>query len=207
MPITLRALLDSGPTKVPKLGQRYALALSLGRSVMQLHASGWLHKGLHSSKVLFFSSSQQNQPVALDTIDISQPWLLGFEYARPDAEAEATESLISYSPEHDLYRHPASIKAVGAANPVTDRYRREFDVYALGCMLIEIGLWTPIKTFWKDRYGTEEFRKRLLQNYAKLLGSRCGARYQRAVEFCLRGMEEGGDRYTENKKDKGLKRS
>jgi hypothetical protein len=119
---TLYSLLggDMTSSSIPDLGSRITLALALGRNLLQLHAAGWLHKGLRYENILFFHSI----PKSSEAPNISDPYLAGFEYGRPDTDMAMTKTLTTYSETQDYYRHPASILVTGAANPVTSRFRR-----------------------------------------------------------------------------------
>jgi hypothetical protein len=192
-PSTLYSLLgeEKPSASVPELGSRISLALILARNLLQLHAAGWLHKGIRSENVLFFHDTTQPSGAP----DISNPYLAGFEYSRPDTDMAITETLVTYSQTQDCYRHPATISAVGAANPVTSRFRREFDVYSLGCILLEIGLWRKLEEFWKDKYSQDPsmFRERLIHIWSKDLGRTCGKTYESVVRLCLGGGTQASD--------------
>jgi hypothetical protein len=95
---TLAQLLNQG-TLVPSLNSRIALAILLVETILQLHTSGWLHKGIRSDNVLFF-------PQDPESIDITKVVLEGYEYARADNPSDMTESP-TLQQEENLYRHPA----------------------------------------------------------------------------------------------------
>lgn len=183
---------DKPSESVPDLGSRISLALTLARNLLQLHAAGWLHKGLRSENVLFFNSTPLTPSAPPE---ITHPHLVGFDYSRPDTDFAITETLTTYSKTQDYYRHPSSIQAIGAANPVTSRYRRSFDVYSLGCILLEIGLWRRLEEFWKDKYSKEPtlFRERLIALWSKDLGRMCGKTYEGVVRLCLNGISVPGN--------------
>jgi hypothetical protein len=128
---TLAQLLTRG-TLVPSLNSRIALAILLVETVLQLHTSGWLHKGIRSDNVLFF-------PHDPESIDLTKAVLEGYEYARADNPSDMTESP-TLQQEENLYRHPELLK------PDRASFHKGYDLYALGCTLIEIGLWTSITT-------------------------------------------------------------
>lgn len=116
----------------PSLGDRMCLAINLFETILQLHTSGWLHKGIRSDNILFFHESLSN-------FSISQPYLEGYEYARADNPSDITESP-ALQQEADLYRHPALLR--------TNRlpFCKAYDLFALGCVLVEIGLWQSLLT-------------------------------------------------------------
>lgn len=71
------------------------------------------------------------------------PYLVGFEYSRPDAHGEQTENVVDKEG-HKFYRHPEA-----RAVPVADvqqplggagRYSKVYDIYSLGVILMELGL-------------------------------------------------------------------
>jgi serine/threonine protein kinase len=113
----------------PSLTARVSLVRKLATCLLYLHSVGWLHKGLRSDNVLFFSG-QQN-PL------ITDPYLVGFDYARPDKDGEKTEP-VPYEPGWELYRHPD----YNGIQPA--RARKTFDIYSLGIIMIEVALWRSI---------------------------------------------------------------
>ncbi|MCJ1270694.1 hypothetical protein MMC22_010591 [Lobaria immixta] len=85
--VSLETLLsDSRTLHQSALGDRFALALSLCYAGLQWHASGWLHKDIHTENIVFLNN--RSGPPA-----ISAPKLLGFGSSRPDELSE--ESLMT----------------------------------------------------------------------------------------------------------------
>ena len=66
------------------------------------------------------------------------PYVAGYEYARAWTAVELSD-LPPSCPEIDLYRHP---RAQGDARP---SFQKAFDLYALGCVLLEIALWASLR--------------------------------------------------------------
>ncbi|KAH6718499.1 prion-inhibition and propagation-domain-containing protein [Leptodontidium sp. MPI-SDFR-AT-0119] len=130
--VTLDCLLN-GHSTAPSLDDRFALAIALVETVLQLHTSGWLHKGLRSENVIFFRQKQR------PGLDITRVFLEGYEYARADNPSDMTESPRPQQ-EANLYRHPKLLRADRAS------FRKAFDLYGLGCILTEIGLWETLAT-------------------------------------------------------------
>lgn len=117
------------------LGRRFEIATKMTQAVLQLHTAGWLHKSLRSNHIIFLAPKGASPSEFLQ----STPYLIGFEYARPDtAKAAAFTQLPDTEPLNDLYRHP---EARGVRR---ESYRKQFDVYALGCVLLEIGMWQAL---------------------------------------------------------------
>lgn len=128
--------LFSLPMLRPSLNQRLKIATDLTETVLQLHTAGWLHKCIRPDNVLFFASSAK----AWDSInEVPSVYLSGYEYARADNPLESTEdpSMLRHA---RLYRHPLSL-GQGRAS-----FTKRFDLYSLGCVLLEIGLWAPLQT-------------------------------------------------------------
>ncbi|KAH7393593.1 prion-inhibition and propagation-domain-containing protein [Cadophora sp. MPI-SDFR-AT-0126] len=130
--VTLDRLLSDHST-APSLDERFALATALVETVLQLHTSGWMHKGLRSSNVVLFQ--QKDKP----GWDITRVFLEGYEYARADNPSDMTEAPRPQQ-EANLYRHPKLLRANRAS------FRKAFDLYGLGCVLTEIGLWETLTT-------------------------------------------------------------
>jgi hypothetical protein len=84
--------------RVP-LGKRIELVQALVTAIEQLHRLRWLHKELRSNNFLFLRSIGN-----ANEIDIGQPWLVGFEYARTLDEGTTLDE--DHSMENNLYRHP-----------------------------------------------------------------------------------------------------
>lgn len=130
----------------PSLNERLRIAISLAETVLQLHTTGWLHKGIRADNVIFVETDSQKWEAGT----AQGPYLAGYEYARP-SNAE-TESIPS-QPLQDLYRHPS---AQGSAK---QNFNSCFDLFALGCMLLEIALWESFRNVlervFKEHCNTE----------------------------------------------------
>ncbi|RMZ89826.1 hypothetical protein DV736_g2952, partial [Chaetothyriales sp. CBS 134916] len=116
------------PSHPPSLNTRIILATHLAESLMYLHSVDWLHKGIQSDSILFFSpsSSQLSSTLVLS----------GFDFSRPTSSDETTIKSQSRT-QDDFYRHP-SLLAGG-------RSTKQHDIYALGIVLVEIALWMPVE--------------------------------------------------------------
>jgi hypothetical protein len=117
------------------LRRRFDIATTMVRAVLQLHTAGWLHKSLRTNNVIFLAPEDATSAKFLE----GSPYLIGFEHARPDtAIAAAFTQLPDTEPLNDIYRHPQ------ARGLQRETYRKQFDVYALGCILLEIGMWKAL---------------------------------------------------------------
>jgi Prion-inhibition and propagation len=120
----------------PSLNQRVSIAISLAETVLQLHTAGWLHKSIRPDNILFFNASIEDW-TASD--ELPAAYLGGYEYARASNRLETTEDPSS-SQYCDLYRHPVSLCSGRPS------YHQLFDMYSLGCILIELAIWAPLET-------------------------------------------------------------
>ena len=116
----------------PSLNERLCIALAVAETVLQLHTTGWLHKGIRPDNVLFLAADSQGW----ETRTVDGPFLAGYEFARPSiGETETVPS----QPNLDIYRHPST------QGPARSNFRRAFDLFALGCILLEIALWRCLR--------------------------------------------------------------
>ena len=187
---TLNYLITSNDFRTPDLGDRFKLAHTLSVALWSLHSLDWLHKNLCSSNILFFPSAYTNSTRISkereNVPDISAPYLLGFDASRPDQMGEM--SIASRNPTAaDLHRHPSSLHSSSCPRK---EYCKSFDIYSLGLILLEIGLWKTLQTYHKPHYSAEKFRDKIVvQNLVPGLGSKVGRGYREVVERCL-GVRE-----------------
>ena len=183
------------------------MATSLALSLFCLHTVGWYHKALRSASVILFVDS--------DRVGFETPLISAFEYARPDS-ADYTTSRPPYDPAWAVYSHPSY------QGPAAERFRKTFDIYSLGIILLEIAHWKKADELLgftgttscspaaaqphvnnpsqRDSLdvplkATKEVRQRILQDDPGLLEDvRCafGQRYYLAVKSCIEGLEELG---------------
>jgi serine/threonine protein kinase len=169
------------------LEHKFEIAKCLSWSVSQLHTVGWLHKNIQSSNIMFFAESSQP---ASSTV-LGEPYLIGFNHSRPDGEIWYSDTDIFNDGGGMEYKDPQY-------TPGVTRFRKVFDYYSLGIVLLEIGFWQPIAAFQQRHKNDtrEEFRRELVLRYAPKLGAKMGSRYMEIVIACLRGSfsesEDGG---------------
>ncbi|KAM7218393.1 hypothetical protein V8F06_006157 [Rhypophila decipiens] len=147
------------------LGHRIHLAFALAAAVEHFHRVGWVHKTLRSGTIGFVhvpsSSAAINNsgpprpllipppPVSADdlqssnstttsptTVDLSNPYLFNFEYARHNDGTTYLDE--DHSLPNNLYRHPHRW-----GKPYM-RFTKSHDVYSLGIILFEIANWKDI---------------------------------------------------------------
>lgn len=215
-PISLLQLLQDSRLAKPSITDRVALAKALANIILYLHSVNWLHKGLRSDNIIFFSSTtpgvEQNCTTAPD---YSKPYLSGFDFARPARPGEFTEQPAD-DVEFSMYRHPSTLN-MGPERPA---YRKSFDIYSFGVILVELAYWSSIDrvvsrldTFspYHSRSSITEgeifdlerarghpkliegIRTKLLDDGSvRGLGARMGSVYEEVARRCLRGGKELG---------------
>lgn len=187
LPATLNDILArQSSLRLPELGDRFALAQAISQSILRLHDCGWVHRGLRASNILIFKSRTDTASFML-----RKPLIVGFTYSRPNDPKESTLEYSKPSDENDLYHHPDILRS----NPFMQgsqkylRYEQRHDLFSLGIVLLEIGLWDQAKAFKKPKYTPEKFLEKLVTAYVPLLGHRMGATYRDVVLELLTGSE------------------
>jgi hypothetical protein len=208
-PVTLYQMLTlSSENKLPTpaLGDRFVLARTLASALALFHASKWLHKGLCSQNILFFRQDGFEKDVLTS---LENPYIGGFDYARPDRPGVASgPSSLSIDVERNVYRHPdvqnepiepsssvtpdhgtahvqSETRPIKNSNPIT-RFQKIHDIYSLGIVLYEIGMWHLSSGEYLKSMRPKDFRDKLLENCAKL-APLMGTKYERVVRSCLKG--------------------
>jgi len=156
-PLSLEAALRERP-QFPSLTERFSLAKGLITAVYHLHSTSWMHKGISSVNIIFFQNI--NNP-ASRAYDFHNPFLEGFTHARQNSVGGSriyvgSDPIQSYRRSDRskwkraeflsrVYRHPAYLlhKAVQEPGYLCHRFRHEY--YALGLVLLEIGLWRSLE--------------------------------------------------------------
>ncbi|UPK98666.1 hypothetical protein LCI18_009601 [Fusarium solani-melongenae] len=184
---TLHELIASPDLKTPDLDDRVRLAHTLAVALWSLHSLDWLHKSLCSANILFFPSAfstSAHSPTAAAALvpDIQRPYLTGFDASRPDFD-----QALSVAPRNPsiatLHRHPASLRGFPHCKPM--------DIYSLGLVLLEIGLWKILQAYHRPHYSADRWRDKVVRAVlVPGLGSKVGRRYRDVVEKCLSVSEE-----------------
>ncbi|KAF2184806.1 hypothetical protein K469DRAFT_688414 [Zopfia rhizophila CBS 207.26] len=174
-PLPLTTIIESAKGSArPTLDERLRIAYLLAKAVHKWHSTGWVHQGISSPNIRFFRFKDSGH------IDFSRPFLLGFDFARPDSDPSIGRP--TNDPYFDVYRHPAR---QGRAR---QGHRKIHDYYSLGVVLLEIGLWQSavkiVSRTGKD-LNPASVRDLLQTESTERLGHYAGALYQKAVNDCL----------------------
>ncbi len=174
IPKSLDDLLKAGVPE-PALEERIGLAKALVSSIHQLHTADWLHRNISPTSVLFFVPDIEKPHIKWE-----EPYLVNFSHSRPDGNIWATDGP---APEQD-YQHPKYLRD----EDLHPRFKKQYDYYSIGVVLLEVGLWQPLVDKLKGRGGNPaELRNTLVQKYVPHLRRTIGKRYRNAIRECLEG--------------------
>ncbi|KZF26463.1 hypothetical protein L228DRAFT_279660 [Xylona heveae TC161] len=130
-----------------------------------------------------------SHPSANTTVSLSNCYVTGFDSSRPEHLDEMTVASKNEIGQ-DLYRHPDSLGVWRQS------YCKAYDIYSLGLVLLEIGLWKSLRVYYKSKYNPKIFRdKVVLPVLVPGLGAKTGSLYRRVVEACLVFPEREGKEY------------
>lgn len=156
------------------LGDRFRLAHSLASAVYELHTVSWLHRNLTASNIIFFFE-KDGEP-----IDPLSFYLIGFAQSRADEDLTYTDGPTSTGDTDEYYEHPKHLSE-------SEGYQMQYDYYALGMLLLEIGLWKRAPDTVPNWSAVLDKRKTVMENIVPQLGASMGTSYHDAVLACLDG--------------------
>lgn len=179
-PRTLLSFLQNGgdtdSNNIPSLENRFRLALNVASSVALLHGKGVTHRNVNSGNVVFFVSGQllsSTERVWKGPV-IRMPYLTAFHQSSSKLSHSANDPVLS-----GIYQHHS------LGDGQSTHYEHAHDLYSLGLILLEIGLWMPIGKFWKSKYTRRDFKARLQDIYLRKLSGKCGDGYMNVVLYCM----------------------
>lgn len=178
----------------PALEVKYRLAYNLATSVFDLHSKGVVHGSLTASNIAFVELYRPHvdRLNRLAHVNIRRPYLTGYDLF-PEAASEppeSGESSESAESETVWYRHELDPRQTPHTTLTTES--RSLDLYSLAILLLEIGLWGLSREMRQGVSGSGialNFKTDRATAY-KELAARCGTAYQRAVEACLRAIDD-----------------
>ncbi|PMD60527.1 uncharacterized protein K444DRAFT_612665 [Hyaloscypha bicolor E] len=188
---------DPFPEVQVPLNQRLKLAYKLAEAVFFLHAADYVHKNITPSSVVSFRKWEEEEPDEPST-DLEDAYLMGYDLIRAIEARTRKEGAIKRDGdersiwEFDLYQHPK--RQLGKDSK---KYAKEFDVYSLGVVLLEIGMWQPLESvaLRLDQGDPKSWAGYLVDIATEQLKPVVGERYCKLVSWCLKldsndGMKE-----------------
>jgi len=175
-PISLHELIQMNNIDIRlNLPRRFHVSAKIARSIAAFHSDGWVHKSLRSDSIVFFQQAQTQNLL------VQHPYLVNFEYSRPQAGTTRLDFDNDY--ERNLYRHPER-----QGQPTTS-FTKLHDLYALGVVLLEIGLWQTVASMVKEvtvRSGRQSSVQGILKQLCKRrLSHHMGPMYAQATLACI----------------------
>lgn len=201
-PHSLQALLKQLREPID-LGTRFVIARQLVASLYVIHACGFMHKNIRPSSILFLpaeSDDRSGGPSKSRRVALGKPYIMGWGFTRPDDiefvpaappppsgsnqrqdQLVRRDLVVTKDKDLGIYQHPQRLKY-----PYRP-YKHGFDVYSLGLVLLEIGLWQSIESFVEGitDFTTEDFRGYLKERVVPDLRGQCGSIYEQVVQECL----------------------
>ena len=179
-PLSLREAILSSQRGKPTLGQRFAIAKAIAQALLKWHTSGWVHQSIASHNIVFLCKEGSA------SVDFTKPFLCGFEYTRVVGFQSNERHPGHRKSEYDLYRHP------DRQDDSMQTHKKEHDIYSLGLLLLEIGLWDTLKAAFPVPQPAK-LRTEILSHLSKrdqrggLVRIEMGAAYEQALQKCISG--------------------
>ena len=185
-PTTLLSLLHSATKSslslaqrpVPALEDRFRLAFSVASLYSRLLDVDAMHKDINSGNILIFRNtklSPQTESNNLSVYNFASPYLGGFDLFSEFQIDSGAESTFNVS------RHPDDPRI----NSKDSEFTFGYDLYSLGLVILEIGLWAPLSELYKTKYTAADFKKRIENIWVEKLIPKCGTLFTRAVNNCV----------------------
>ena len=208
-PRSLRDLLmssssrDKDGTLLIPLNHRIRVANRIAVAVLYVHSGHFVHKHIKPENIIVFETDDNNTFPSI----IGHPFLVGFDRSRAEASYTIGEGDVFLA--DCIYQHPErwGIKA-------QHRFTMLHDIYSLGVVLLEIGLWKSFVKWdtvssrrvisWRGLEGLfdgEELKKPFSPHHVKerfivkakqLLPAKVGQRYTDVVVACLSSSIDDG---------------
>lgn len=184
IPCSLLQLYDLKAIR-PSLGERLDLAKHLANSISGLQLVDWVHESFRSENIVFFPRCLQPGEAlsSEERLVISQPWVMGFEFSRPELDFSSGRQDIN--PARNVYRHPER------QNQPQKPFQKIHDIYGLGVVLLEIGLWRSVLSLERagfknvtDPWAIQDY---LIKKAKRALPREVGEKYAQLVICCLTG--------------------
>lgn len=192
-PVTLLSVLQTGSKSLhnsnsatPPLEDRFRLAFTLALTFSKLHGDNFAHKDVNSSNILVFrKNKRQSANSRALQYSLRSPVICSYDLFS-EYDIEPTNTM----PTLNIYRHPEDPKFTGIKNAP---YSPQYDMYSLGLILLEVGLWQPLDDLWKPKYTLYDFKKRIEDVYIRRLASKCGTAYMQVVRDCFCAADSLGE--------------
>ncbi|XXH03693.1 hypothetical protein Hte_010099 [Hypoxylon texense] len=136
------------------LNQRLQLAKRLSEAVFFLHTAGFVHKNITPTSIISLGRSNVAASARFP-YSIGNSYIMGFDMIRSQDGISALEGALNLVRRNrhqkdtiarrnlQVFQHPDRLQLDKSK---VKRYIKNYDVYSLGVILLQIGLWEPIST-------------------------------------------------------------
>jgi hypothetical protein len=135
-PRSLRDLLTDSQDTWPSINSRFRLAKHLASSIVYMHSGNFVHKMIKPENILLMTPVNA-APHERFPLGLGLPFLVGFDRCRPASmhsgrygEGEMQDCLYQHSSRWGIQAEEA--------------FSMSHDIYSLGVVLLEVGLWKPL---------------------------------------------------------------
>lgn len=150
-PVSLHDLLlleEYQSDEPPEVDVRFQLVTSLAKALHEMHCTGWLHRNITSSSILFLKTRPGS---GIESLDLEKPYVAGFDAAR-SLTAGCSHGHLRLNFDALIYRHPGYLlrRIWSQFKPrygnTGDKlfYMPRHDYYAMGLVFLEIGMWRSL---------------------------------------------------------------
>lgn len=164
-------------TSFPPLENKFRLAYNIALSITSYLAHNECHGHIKPSNIVFLRENDNPKLGAT----LRCPYVL-----HPVQKLVGEPSVNQYL-HATIYHHIDADEAGYGTVPA-------YDIFSVGLILLEIGLWRSLTAFYKPKYDRALFHDRLRKFYLPKLASKCGSRYMRLVQMCLDAPEDLKDK-------------
>jgi hypothetical protein len=172
----------------PPLPQRLRLAVSFAQALAALHCVDMVHGGFMTDNLYV---NLPSPPKGSESMSEAKALIAGFEVTREFGWN--SDKLDVEDPDRRLYLHPKRL----AAGQNKERQQPAFDIFGLGMVLIEIGLWKRLRSLpeypgsWHDDGARQRFgRSKRKAFHGEISSESLGNFYAAIIAYCL---EKGPD--------------
>lgn len=132
----------------PEVDVRFQLVTSLAKALHEMHCTGWLHRNISSSNILFLKTRPGS---GIESLDLEKPYMAGFDAAR-SFTAGRSPGHLRLNFDALIYRHPGYLlyRIWSQFKPRYDNtgdklfYMPRHDYYSMGLVFLEIGMWRSL---------------------------------------------------------------
>ena len=180
---------DAFPDTSTALNVRLKIAYKITEAMFFLHTAGFCHKNITSNSVVIlrrFNALRGTEEIPSTT---DEAYLMGYDLIRGTEARTYSEGVSDRRHHHslrsedrmlDIYQHPVRLQGKDSL-----RYNKQHDIYSMGVVLLEVGLWQQLPRLIGNIDQDPWLWPGLLSRIANGMKPIVGERYQRVVQWCL----------------------